>query len=74
MEIDTESIKIDEELANLGSKLSLKLAKNWVCCDLAFRGSSDDFIDLDWPEMDSAGLKMWKSTPKSSKSDKKWPF
>ena len=35
VEIDTESIKIDEELAILGSKLSLKLAKNWVCGDLA---------------------------------------
>ena len=38
VEIDTESIKIDEELANLGSKLSLKLAENWVHCDCACRG------------------------------------
>ena len=60
VEIDTESIKIDEELAILGSKLSLKLTKNWVCGDLACRGSSDDFIDLDWPEINSTGLKMWK--------------
>ena len=47
VEIDTESIKIDEELANLWSKLSLKLAKNWVQGDFACRdSSSNDFIDL----------------------------
>ena len=38
VEIDTESIKIDEELAKLGPKLSLKLAKNWVRVDFACRG------------------------------------
>ena len=38
VEIDTESIKIHEELANFGSKLSLKLAENWVHCDCGCRG------------------------------------
>ena len=75
MEIDTEIIKIGQKMAVLGPKGSFKKVRNPFQVSL-FKETCPriDFFDLVWPEMDSAGLKMWEWTQKASKSDQKWPF
>ena len=40
----------------------------------ALSGQPLSFFDLIWPKLESAGSKMWKKTPKASKSMKNWPI